>query len=313
MKVVGIAALVILAPIAAFILTMPPTASGAAYTLGLLLLAGSPLLHARRRAGLAAAACALIGVTLAMRLFTAKGRWVDRLVAEPDVTVSGARLIRWTPFGTDPDAAVLPNAMRQAYREMDAEGVVLPSPVVSTLLGLGASEVLEVHASDRDAVVFLHGYGGNYAMSCWLVARAAVRAHMTTVCPSMRWRADWWSDAGEAIVRGTLASLRARGFERVVLAGLSNGAVGASRLAPGLPGLSGLLLISGGAGDAPPASVPVLVVQGTDDCQMPDALSRGYAERANGKYVALHAGHFALLVERDRASDAIADWLAGLK
>jgi pimeloyl-ACP methyl ester carboxylesterase len=313
MKVVGIAALLVLAPIAAFVLTTPPTASGAAYMLGLLALAASPLLRGGRRRGLAAAAGCLIAVTVCIRLFAVKGRWVDRVIAERDLTVSGARLLRWTPFGTDPDAAALPGVMREAYREMDGEGVVLASPVISTLLGLEdreTSETLEVHASNRDAVVFLHGYGGNYAMSCWLIARAARRAHMTTVCPSTRWRADWWSEDGEAIVKGTLASLRARGFEHVVLAGLSNGAVGASRLAPRMSGLSGLLLVSGAASDAPAANIPVLVVQGTADRQMPDSLARGYAERTNGAYVALDAGHFALLVERDRASDVIAQWLS---
>jgi len=314
MRVIGIVALIGLAPLVLLVLTGPPTWSGAAYVLGPLIMAVSLLVSGVWHKRLLVSGAVLVALALGVRLVIGKGRLVNRVVAEPDVTINASRALAWTHFLSDPDVPRLADAMRGAYREMGNAGVDMPSPIVSTLLGLerpGSSETLELGAGDRDAVIFLHGSAGNYAMSCWLFARAATRAHMTTVCPSTRWVGDWWSPDGEAIVSDTLKSLRARGFTRIFLAGLSNGGIGASRLAPKLRSdIAGLVLVSGAASDMGSAGVPTLVVQGRDDRQIPASVSRAYALRAGAKYVELHAGHFALLVERDVASAAITEWLA---
>ncbi len=138
-----------------------------------------------------------------------------------------------------------------------------------------------------------------------------MKAHMTTVCPSTRFRGDWWSADGESILRDTMKAVRAKGFTRIFLAGLSNGAIGASRLAPRLAkDIAGLILVSGAASDANGAHMPTLVVQGRDDAHISASVVHAYATRAGAKYVELDAGHFALLVERDVASAAITEWLA---
>jgi hypothetical protein len=313
----GVVLLVLLAPLVLFVLTGPPSWSGAAYVLGPVALAASLVVARRWRRRVAAAGAALVALTAAVRLIhTARGgdvRAVDRLVDERDVAVNASRAIAWTRFVRDPDVPLLPDAMRRAYDDMQREEGALPSPFVATYLGLerpGASDTLELWRDGAGAVVFLHGSAGNFTMSCWLFGRAAAKAGLTTVCPSTGWRGDWWTPGGEAIVRDAIASLRARGKTRVLLAGLSNGAIGASRLAPRLAGdIAGLVLVSGAAADAGAPGVPTLVVQGRRDRQIAASVVHAYAERAGATYVELDDGHFALVVDRERAERAITDWL----
>jgi pimeloyl-ACP methyl ester carboxylesterase len=194
---------------------------------------------------------------------------------------------------------------------------MVPSPVLPTYLGLerdGASDVLAYDAikEKRGALVFLHGFGGGFTLPCWQIADAVAQVGFVTRCPSLGPRAAWWTDDGAAIVRDTIRDLRAAGIDRIVLMGLSNGAVGAARLAPKLGGsIDGLVLVSGAArADAP--GVPVLVLQGARDAVMPPSIARDYASAHGAKYVALEGGHFALLLERERADKALTAWLAAL-
>ena len=329
-KVVGWMAAAPMVVLTLFVLTEPPTWSAAAYVLGAdccvaaLVLVGRPV--ARRLAWVGAA---LVVLTLLGRAVWAKGgssisanvsgkgsaRVVDRLVDERDLSVNAARAIAWTRFMGDPDVPELADAMRSAYDDMAQDEPDAPSPVVATYMGLerpGASDTVEIpaeHPTDA-AAIFLHGYAGNFTMSCWLFASAAKRANVTTVCPSTRWIGDWWTPEGESTVREALASLRARGMRRIYLAGLSNGAIGASRLATRIRGLDGLILISGAAPDAASPGIPTLVIQGRSDAQIPAALVHGYAERAGARYVELDAGHFAMLTRRARVRDGIGAWLS---
>ena len=105
--------------------------------------------------------------------------------------------------------------------------------------------------------------------------------------------------------------LRARGKTRIYLAGLSNGGIGASRLAPRLADekLAGLVLVSGAAADARASAVPTLVLQGRNDTQVSASVVHAYATRSNAKYVEYDAGHFVLLVDRAKVQPAITDWL----
>jgi len=301
----------------AVVATAHPTLSGLAYAAGFLVVVTSGLL---RRPGVAvrtaAAGLVLLGGTVALRLASASGtdrvhmsapgdaspRWVDRLLDEEDLSVNAARALVWTGFMRDPDVPGLAPVMRSAYVRMRAAEGATPSPVVATYAGFESPgredtvEIGDVRESDG-VVVFLHGFAGSFTLPCWVVSRAAAAAGFATVCPSTRWVGDWWSPEGESILRETVHALRHRGVRRIVLAGLSNGAIGASLLAPRLRGsFDGVILISGASGEAEPPGVPVLVLQGERDAQIPATLVHAYAARVGARYVSLDAGHFALLV-----------------
>lgn len=314
-----------------FVLTSPGTWSGIAYALSLLALTIAGAKSARPWAKrLALGSAAAIALTMAVRVATAargesltmhtgsggSPRVVDRLVDEEDLSVSAARTIRLTHFMTDPDIAVLPEKMSDAYARMrHAEGDA-PSPVLATYLGLqGPAADDEIEIGDVEhadgVVVFLHGYAGSFALPCWEVSLAAQRAGMATVCPSTRWVGDWWSDAGEATLRDVVDRLRARGVRHFVLAGLSNGGIGASLLLPRFAKgtFEGFVAISGASPAASAPGIPVLCVQGKRDAMISASIVAAYAHRSAGTYVELDAGHFALLLKEDEAVAAIARWL----
>ena len=315
----------------AVLATTPATPTGLAYGVAVLLLAAAGTLarrEARRR--LALAAVALLALTVGLRVGIAAGgrhlrlgtaldstsRWIDRVLDEEDLAVNGARALAWTGFVRDPDVPGLAAVMRGAYGRMRAAEGATPSPVVATYAGLeapGESDTVEIGdvAGSEGVLVFLHGYAGSFTLPCWVVSRAAAEAGFATVCPATRWVGDWWSADGEATLRGTVADLRRRGARRLVLAGLSNGGIGASLLAPRLRGaFDGLIVLSGASPSAAPPSVPVLAIQGAHDAQIPAEVVRAYAAQVGGRYLSLDAGHFALLVREDQASPAITAFLS---
>ena len=245
------------------------------------------------------------------------GRWLGRPIDERDAAIWGARIAFASGHFRDPDTPRVVPALITSYKELAEREGDLPSPVVPTYLGLqrgGATDVLsfDTVAGKRGALIFLHGFGGSFTLPCWQLAQAAANAGFVTRCPSLGPSGDWWSAEGERIVRDTIALLDREGIHQVVLAGLSNGGVGAARLAPKMRGtIHGLVLIAGATPAGSPG-VPVLVLQGARDAMMPASIARSYATAHGGTYVELNGGHFALLLERERAMAALTDWLVGL-
>src|SRR5262249_43996698 len=148
-----------------------------------------------------------------------------------------------------------------------------PSPFLSTYLGLEHPQAFDAVVVEpgtpqpaQVGVIFLHGFAGNFTMPCWLLAQAARPIGAVTICPSVGWRGDWWTADGEPTLRAPLDCLHSRGVRRIYLAGLSNGAVGASVFAARLQGeLAGLILISGSDPSAQLSDLPTLIVQGSND------------------------------------------------
>jgi pimeloyl-ACP methyl ester carboxylesterase len=251
-------------------------------------------------------------------------RMVDRLVDEGDMAVAGTRVLLAAGMLHD-DHAKLPSAMTSAYGEMRREQGDAPSPVVATYLGLQAPEAFdlvmieppappeglpEATAPSRSALVFLHGFAGNFDLPCWQMARAVATVGMVTACPSTRWVGDWWSPAGEATLRRTVEILKARGVERIVLVGLSNGGFGAAKLARRMGGtFDGLVLISGADSATPPAGLPTLVIHGRDDTMVSYESARIYAANAGARFVSLDAGHFAMLVKGEETDRAVREFV----
>jgi len=258
--------------------------------------------------------CAAHGESGTMTCGDGSGRWLTRLIDERDAAIWGARIVFAAGHFRDPDAPRVVPALIDGYKELSAIEGDLPSAVVPTYLGLerkGASDTLAFDnvPPKRGALIFLHGFGGNFTLPCWQIAHAVANAGFATRCPSIGPRGDWWSAEGEAIVRDTIRELHSLGINHIVLSGLSNGGAGAAQIAPKLRGaIHGLVLISGTAPAAAPG-VPILVLQGNRDAMMSPAAARGYATGHSATYVELNAGHFALLLERERALGALTHWL----
>lgn len=245
------------------------------------------------------------------------GRIVDRLVPERDLALSGSRLLQVLGV-MPPDEPGLLDHLDAGYTRMrDAEGPT-PSPVLGTFLFGNTPEDFEVlrvaptgEPDPTGAVVFLHGFIGSVTLLCWEVAQAAGPLGLETVCPATTWEARWANRDGRRIVERTLTDLRARGVERVYLAGLSAGAIGASVLAPSLD-IDGLVLISGTAREARPAHVPTLVLQGARDRMTRPGPARRYA-RAGGRrtrYVETEdAGHWLILSHHEQTRDELRTFL----
>lgn len=245
-------------------------------------------------------------------------RLVNRIVDEGDLALLGARVMQSSGIFAD-DKEEVPPAMRAAYASMRREQGGMASPVAATYLGLQGKDAFDTvviepevktdgwAAKASSAVIFLHGYAGNFEMPCWQIAQAVAGLDVVTACPSTRFLGDWWSADGEAIVRRTVEMLRARGVSRFVLAGLSNGGYGASELAPRMKGtFAGMILISGAQADQPSPGIPVLLLHGTNDNVAPVSEARTYAAKHHGsRLVELRAGHFALLVRAEQANREI--------
>lgn len=242
--------------------------------------------------------------------------------AEASLALFGTRLLVTRGRIHDRDAGRLEHELGEAYARMRADEDDPASPVrfrEAPLPRAGPDELLVYEPSGPDerpktsAVVFLHGYGGRFALPCWQIARAVARHRFTTACPSIGPEGDFWTREGEARVRATVAILREAGYERLVLAGLSNGAIGASRLPPDLLGsFAGVVLISGVDPTRVAPHVPTLVVQGRHDTMVSPDGPRAYAKKARAKYLEVDSGHFALLFRAAEVERAIGELVGSL-
>jgi hypothetical protein len=336
LRIFGFAVLGVAALLAALGALAPWSQSGW-FALGTLALAAVAMIvkEPRPRRGLLLASLLLLLILLGFRMVGAgdgmiamrtlpggdSARWLGRLVDEQDLALAGARVLaRQWRLPADERERLVP-AMREAYAGMRRDDVVTPSPVLDTFLGRQGPTafdalIIEPRAEPKPgvpmkfAVLFLHGYAGSFTLECWLVARAAREIGALTVCPATDFSGNWRGETGERIVRASLDYLNGRGIKRVFLAGLSNGAVGASALAPRFAStLEGLILISGAPAFGGNAGLPTLVVHGTRDSLTPALAARAFAERTHATFAGFDGGHFVLLTKRVEAREAIVAWL----
>jgi len=314
--------------------TTPITFVGSLYLLGCMLIVGGMISARwwRRSAILVLLGTSLLLVTLAVRLaFPPSGarlvlmtfpgqsapRLWNRIFNEQDVVLFGTRLAPYVGFLSSAENTGLFSALAERYATV--HDMTPLSPFLLTYANQQHPDAFDAvvaepagDAPPTRAIIFLHGYGGNFTLQCWLVAHAGERVGALTVCPSIGPSGDWWNPSGEATLRQTLTYLQQRGIERVYLAGLSNGGIGASRLAQRFESnLAGLILISGADPDAPITRLPVLAVQGAADERIPKQVVERYvaAVGATGTYVLLEGDHFVLLKHADQVQAAIADWI----
>jgi hypothetical protein len=330
-SVLGMVALVALLGVAA------PWSPSGWFVLGAVALAAAALAFKDKkpRRGLGLVALLLLAILLVVRMVGAgegmiamrtlpagdSARWLARLVDEQDLAQVGARVLaaRWQLPAAERERLV--PAMHEAYLDMRRDDVFSPSPVLDTLLDRQTPSafdalVIEPRAVPKPSVpmkfgvLFLHGYAGSFTLECWLLARAAREIGALTLCPATDFTGNWRGDAGERILRASLDYLHGRNVKRVFLAGLSNGAVGASALLPRFASaFEGLILISGAPASGGNGGLPTLVVHGEHDNVTPAAAARAFAERNHATFAGFDGGHFVLLTRRSETRQTIVDWL----
>lgn len=252
------------------------------------------------------------------------GRFLSRLFEERDGAILGARMIGAIGANEGEELERLGEVMTEHYPRMDAEGLALGTPILATYADLQSPEafdgyVFEPNEPSTTALVFLHGSGGSFVLMCWQLARTATRAGLWAHCPAMSASGRWNTELGRAILDAQLDALARRGIERVVLAGLSNGALALSEMAPSLlarrheaPRIVGLVLVSGVRWEAEATSLPTLVLHGREDTMTRVEPARSYAEgAANVELVELPSGHFAILEDHERVEEALGAFLEG--
>jgi hypothetical protein len=247
-------------------------------------------------------------------------RLLIRILDEQDLVLFGAQVAPHLGAISASESESLDVKFAQTFREMRARRVTPLSPFLTTYLNQQRPSAFDVVIAEPDSgtppksgIIFLHGYGGNFTLQCWLIAKAGYQIDALTVCPSTRVNGDWWSSQGQSILEETLTYVQQRGVERIYLAGLSNGAIGASRLAERYKDrLVGLILISGADPGATITELPVLVVHGKYDERIPVALMERYAAvgRQNVTYHPFEGDHFVLLKQANQVQSVIGDWLS---
>jgi predicted esterase len=286
--------------------------------------------HRGRGRGMARGGLTLLALVIAARIVVAAfadttmvtlpggtaSRWLGRVIDEQDGCLIGARglAVAWRLPAAEKEALV--PAMHDAYVAMRASEGTTASPVLDTVLGRQHQDGFDALVVEprgrgpRAAVVFLHGFAGSYTLECWMMAEAARAIDALTVCPATGFAGQWWTPEGEKTLRATLAYVEARGFPRPYLAGLSNGGIGASLLAPRFArSLAGLVLIAGASPEGSTGGLPTLVVQGEQDTMVSAAVTRAFASRTGATYTGFDGGHFVMMVRRAEVRETIAAWL----
>ncbi len=240
---------------------------------------------------------------------------------EAGVALLGTRVLVSNGMLRDPDAPRVEAAMRSAYDRMRADEEDPSSPLVlgPAPFSPDTPDLLTYTPRARGgvrselAVIFLHGYGGRFALPCWQVARVATQSAAMTACPDVGTDGAWWSPEGERILRATVTALKAAGAKRIVLMGLSNGGIGATRLAARMKGtFVGLVLFSGADPNAGAPGMPTLVLHGRRDAMVSQESSRIYARRTTARFVDLPSGHFAMMLDAATVDPEVARFLHAL-
>lgn len=258
-----------------------------------------------------------------MNLVTLPGqtgpRLLSRILNEQDIVLFGAQVAPYLGAISPLEKESLDVKFSQAFEEMNRQGVTPLSPFLTTYLGQQHPNNFDTLIAEpgsgtapKSGIVFLHGFGGNFTLQCWLMAQAGDQINAITVCPSTGPIGAWWDSPGQAILRETISYLHQRGVKRIYLAGLSNGAIGVSRLADQFQqDVAGLILISGADPAATMTDLPVLLLHGKDDERIPVPVMEGYASAA-GDYASYHlfeGDHFLLLKQADQVQSIMIDWL----
>ena len=245
---------------------------------------------------------------------------INRLIDEQDNLVFGEALFHKIGGDSDREHEGLTSAFVDVYSKMRKEGS-FSSPILSTYLNLQTPShfdavVIEPDGEAHFGLVFLHGYMGNVAAQCWVIAQAVKQLGGVTVCPSTVWTGAWWEPDGQRILQNTLKYLRGQGITTIYLGGFSNGGFSIGRLASELKNereLSGLIFIDGFMNGEMIRSLglPVLIIEGTQDTRVPVAAAHQFVTEVGdlGTYEEVNSDHFLIMKQPAMVQNAILRWL----
>jgi predicted alpha/beta hydrolase family esterase len=245
-------------------------------------------------------------------------RILTRILDEQDIVLFGAKVAPSVGFVSPLEYKNLIPELSQTFQEMRTQGVTPLSPSLTTYLGQqrpdGFDALIAQPSSGNSeiGIIFLHGFGGNFTLQCWLIAEVGNRLGAFTLCPSTDPSGQWWKEQGRATLQESLNYLHRRGVKKIYLAGLSNGGIGSSRLADHFKNdLAGLILISGADPNAKITELPVLVIHGQNDERIPASIAEQFASLSapNSTYLSFEGDHFVLLKQANQVQAAIIDWL----
>ncbi|MFH1808855.1 MAG: hypothetical protein ABIJ09_08920 [Pseudomonadota bacterium] len=239
------------------------------------------------------------------------------LLEERDLVLLAAQMLPGTRWLEPGEAQGLKQGLAAGYDAVltAPDGLRAGAPTWRARQQAGLVDALVVHSALRSpeiGLIFLHGFGGNFAWPCWAMAHAVRQQVSVTLCPSLGTQGDWWSARGLEVAQQAVEALRARGITRYILAGLSNGALGAGAIASALqPRPERLILISGLPRGEVPAELPVLLVQGDQDRRVSTARARRLAQQHadTWTYLELDGDHFVWLRRPKRVDAALRAWL----
>lgn len=209
--------------------------------------------------------------------------------------------------GEEPDVV---DDMRRAYARMPWSMSFGPTPAPATYLEMQAPNsfdllVVEPTEDVRGTAIFLHGYGGNFAVQCHLFAEKVRSQGYRTACPSLSLDAHWDDAAGRRVLEATREYLRIDG--RVIIAGLSDGGVALSK---SWPEADAYIVVSGVSSAAQCPRKPVLALHGTRDRIASISYARRLAERCpEVELEAMETAHFLLATEADAAAEQFLPYL----
>jgi hypothetical protein len=247
------------------------------------------------------------------------------LVREDESVQAGIALMSFLGAVLPEEKPQIETSAPQKYRALDALRGGRPG---ANLLMMGSSArrvrsitYLPPGEDPVPAIVFLHGFGGGLTAYLSTLLEDERLARYAVIGPALDWGGAWWSEEGRAVVARTLETLPARvDRDRLVLVGLSNGAVGVVSVAadPVLaPQFRAFVAVEGLAG---PDSFgvprgPMLALAARDDARfslqgMRTAAQELQASGVDVSLVEVEGDHMAFYTQSQIIDAVIADFLS---
>jgi predicted esterase len=256
-------------------------------------------------------------------------------VAESETALAGLALARLLHLMTGNEGVSLERLLKKEYVALESSNILRGTPngllLESEAGGICYLRWVPLGLRRGPCLVFLHGFGGQLTVMVKALIEALPSPPVVILAPYLDTAGQWWLPEGQAVVRElVLHHLPPEADpKQVFLVGLSNGGVGASRLALSEslgPLFKGAILISGLAPpledpnnpksvyEAPVHGADLLVIAGDADPRFPAPLVQSLvdATRRRGSLVELQrleGDHFIMLSHRKQVGTMIRTWL----